>query len=210
MSSSSDDESLSSSDVEAKKPVARTPRNPLAEFRQQNASACRDLQPSMPASLGNGDALWSDSDDNGVPTPVASSEKKKGRGRPIVHGVNVLPKDSIEDIIEKNRKKKSRVDLDGVGKDRHQVRALVPKLRHVLEHEEEQLRLELMPDFVHPKFGPYELEPLQLVGLNSGGRHHQVPASISRYLKPYQKEGITFMYNKAIMLKRGVILGDGE
>ena len=113
-------------------------------------------------------------------------------------------------MIEKNRKKKSRVDLDGIGAERHQVRAIVPKFRHIPEHEEEQLRQELMPYFVRPIFGPSELEPLQLVGLNSCGRHHQVPASISRYLKPYQREGVTFMYNKAIMLKRGVILGDGE
>jgi hypothetical protein len=67
----------------------------------------------------------------------------------------------------------------------------------------------LKPEFSSPKFGPFELEPLVL-GPPELTNHHQVPASIKRYLPIYQQEGIRFLYNQAIVLRRGAILGDGK
>lgn len=61
---------------------------------------------------------------------------------------------------------------------------------------------DLHPHFENPKFGPYEpMEPLAL------GPSVQVPASLNRYLAPFQKEGIRFMYD-CLARKSGVILGD--
>lgn len=70
---------------------------------------------------------------------------------------------------------------------------------------------ELKPNFEYPKFGPLDFEPFVL---NAGdlGRESPicVPASISRYLPLYQKEGIQFLYDQAVRSGHGAILGDGE
>jgi hypothetical protein len=76
-------------------------------------------------------------------------------------------------------------------------------LQH-LEDNEETLREKWYPSFDNPQFGPADPPvPLFLSEV------YQVPASISRYLAPYQPEGIKFMFDKAIANRRGCILGDG-
>ena len=68
---------------------------------------------------------------------------------------------------------------------------------------------ERYPDFLAPKFGPFEDEPL-LLGPAQVTKRHQVPASINRFLPTYQKDGISFVYQQAIVQRRGAILGDGK
>ena len=70
-------------------------------------------------------------------------------------------------------------------------------------------RLEdLHPHFDDPKFGPYEMEPLLLtIDQTEEGQVLQVPASLNRYLIPFQKEGIKFLY-ECLSRKSGAILGD--
>ena len=66
---------------------------------------------------------------------------------------------------------------------------------------------DLHPQFENPKFGPFEpMEPLVL-SHGEKGPLVQVPASLNRYLAPFQKEGIRFMYD-CLARKSGVILGD--
>ena len=66
---------------------------------------------------------------------------------------------------------------------------------------------DLHPVFKNPKFGPYEpMEPL-LLSKDQSELIVQVPASLSRYLAPFQKEGVRFMYD-CLVRKSGVILGD--
>eukprot|EP00536_Pseudo-nitzschia_multiseries_P001184 jgi/Psemu1/180418/e_gw1.14.87.1 len=66
---------------------------------------------------------------------------------------------------------------------------------------------DLHPEFKDPKFGPYEpMQPLVLSG-DQSEITVQVPASLNRYLVPFQKEGIRFMYD-CLARKSGVILGD--
>eukprot|EP00934_Nitzschia_sp_Nitz4_P000067 Nitzschia sp. Nitz4//scaffold38_size140716//41140//46477//NITZ4_003135-RA/size140716-augustus-gene-0.121-mRNA-1//1//CDS//3329550042//67//frame0 len=62
----------------------------------------------------------------------------------------------------------------------------------------------LHPTLQSPKFGPYDLEPIHL---QNGSQEHQVPASLSRYLAPFQVEGVKFMYN-CLTRGTGSILGD--
>ena len=66
---------------------------------------------------------------------------------------------------------------------------------------------DLHPNFKNPKFGPYEpMEPLLLPN-DQNETLLQVPASLNRFLAPFQKEGVRFMY-KCLARRSGVILGD--
>jgi hypothetical protein len=66
---------------------------------------------------------------------------------------------------------------------------------------------DLHPNFKNPKFGPYEpMEPL-LLPTDQNETLLQVPASLNRFLAPFQKEGVRFMY-KCLSRRSGVILGD--
>lgn len=72
------------------------------------------------------------------------------------------------------------------------------------EENIEHLRNILYPSFERPKFfseGP----PVPLVFNDS----YEVPASINRYLGEYQRVGSKFMFDKAVAIQRGCILGDG-
>ena len=66
---------------------------------------------------------------------------------------------------------------------------------------------DLHPNFENPKFGPYEpMEPLVLSNSQEESPV-QVPASLNRYIAPFQKKGIQFMYD-CLARNSGVILGD--
>ena len=96
-----------------------------------------------------------------------------------------------------------------------------------LSDEDEDLENRLKPAFAKPKFAVGALEPLEMTVTNTGKAQtatkcmiesdievtrHYVPASINRYLQPYQMEGIQFMHKIITDQKtpRGCILGDGE
>jgi len=66
---------------------------------------------------------------------------------------------------------------------------------------------DLHPNFENPKFGPYEPMGPLILSNNQNGDVIQVPASLNRYLAPFQKEGIRFMY-ECLARNSGVILGD--
>lgn len=66
----------------------------------------------------------------------------------------------------------------------------------------------LIPTFDDPKMGPPSaLEPLELPRGTDQTIGHTIPASINRYLRGYQQQGVIFMYS-CIMQKSGGILGD--
>ena len=82
---------------------------------------------------------------------------------------------------------------------------------------DEILLQDLKPNLDNPTFEVGELEPFLLEPsmdqFNDMGQEekeelqsHRIPASIARYIQPYQKEGITFMY-QSIIRKKGCILG---
>jgi hypothetical protein len=66
---------------------------------------------------------------------------------------------------------------------------------------------DLHPNFKNPKFGPYEPMESLLLSNDQNETLLQVPDSLNRYLVPFQKEGVRFMY-KCLARKSGVILGD--
>lgn len=66
------------------------------------------------------------------------------------------------------------------------------------DDDDDQVR----PDFPFPPTGPDE----DLV-LQAGPERYAVPATINRYLRKYQREGIQFMFDRVIQ-NSGVILGD--
>ena len=70
---------------------------------------------------------------------------------------------------------------------------------------------------LHPDFGDEyrfgtvgPLVPYVLQADSGGGdyRTHAVPASLNRYLKDYQREGIRFLYSRVVGAGKGCILGD--
>jgi hypothetical protein len=64
----------------------------------------------------------------------------------------------------------------------------------------------LKPVLDDPQFGPdIPMQPLVLI--DGEGNKQAVPASLNRYLAPFQKEGVKFMYN-CLARRSGVILGD--
>lgn len=62
------------------------------------------------------------------------------------------------------------------------------------------------PELEDPTFGPFENRPLSLTNPEIEATEHAVPAALTRYLPPFQREGIAFMY-KAVVNGRGVIIG---
>jgi hypothetical protein len=156
------------------------PRNPLVP------AICSRLYPKTPvtsfaAHQDQDGSLWDDSDEE----RPASQDKKK--------------KPESQDKKKKPKKKKQQA-----GDNTYQTRMV-----KFTEKDDGVDVTALKPEFASPKFGPFELEPLVL-GTPERTNRHQVPASIKRYLPEYQQEGIRFLYNQAIVLRRGAILGDGK
>jgi hypothetical protein len=80
--------------------------------------------------------------------------------------------------------------------------------RDLLRLDDTLLQQALHPTLKDPKFDIDPLVPLVLCDDNEeDDSRYQVPASMNRYLRPYQREGIMFMY-KALAANRGVVLGD--
>lgn len=95
-------------------------------------------------------------------------------------------------------------------------KSLIDELEDANNEDEERKanRIKQHPHFANPTFGPFDNTPLVLKNLeaaedenDSGGQHHQVPASLARYLPDFQREGVGFLYN-AIINGKGAILGD--
>lgn len=132
------------------------------------------------------DMLWSDSDGE-------KKDDNKGKGR----------RKATSNISKPvNTKSESEQQLATTTKSGSMIDAV--------NHDGDTIvdELALKPEFVRPKFGPFETVPLNL-GPCDAPCEHRVPASINRYLPNYQQVGIDFMYNQVVVRKQGAILGDG-
>ena len=105
--------------------------------------------------------------------------------------------------IKKKRKRSRRDSYDSDEEDTS--RTLFDDINHRDDDFDEGKTDQLHPIFENPKFPPSELKALVLGEVN--GKQVSVPASLSRYLAPFQKEGVDFMY-KVLSGQSGVILGD--
>jgi hypothetical protein len=185
--------------------------NPITLEQQQQSIAATAAQKSPPTKARNDDDqddLWGDSDDD-LQKDESDDEPKKPRGR------SKKSKKSSKSKIGKSsstssspgRHRSAATDFSGGGskywylrnEDDHDIKQLLKS------NDEEKLESLLHPELEHPFFGPFELEPFVL----GGGTEttHSVPASLSRYLAPYQRGGIQFMH-KCLTSSQGSIMGD--
>lgn len=165
----------------------KPPRNPLTMSKMSHATQ----QQAFPSNhLANDDNLWSDIDDDNKESPKNSKPEKKQKP-------------------SKRKKNKRNEDPE---RDPSYNQPSTDTLDRLTEDEIANVDLsELKPVFDFPKFTAEPEEPFVLNAGNLGFESPVcVPASISRYLPPYQKEGIQFMYDQAVMSGHGAVLGDGE
>jgi len=162
----------------------------------QSLPATRTKETPAPTSHvdDNDDGFMSDCDASPAPPPKKQvKEDTASRYRKV----NTYQKD----LKTKGRKKRARSTKQTSARNRDSG-------NYSFGHEKDpggELE-DLHPNFENPKFGPYELEPL-LLSNDQVDTVVQVPASLSRYLAPFQKEGVRFMY-ECLARKSGVILGD--
>lgn len=177
------------------------PRNPHAiEERQKE----RDLElartPISPQDKVKEDSLWDDDDDE----PLITSRDQRRRSAPRnavqnhQHHDHCSENQGAPEVVQQQHSPQAR---NGENDDND---------AYVSEDDEsdfdEDGKHNLHPDFGEgPTFGPFELVPLKLENSETGD-NHEVPASLSRYLPGFQREGIKFLYN-AISNKKGAILG---
>ncbi|KAL3912179.1 MAG: hypothetical protein SGILL_006986, partial [Bacillariaceae sp.] len=201
-SESSDSGSDSSSyEARRRRRKKKHPRNPLAQERQeQKDAALRKLQSpasssKKPSQDDSDDGFMSDCDPPAV-EPAAEEPTKAKKKRDLSGSA-----DSGENKKRKKRKK-SRRDYD---RDDDVSRELSYDNGYGNDDFDDDNVDHLHPIFEDPKFPPSELTPL-ILG-DTDGKEVSVPASLSRYLAPFQKEGVEFLY-KVLSRNSGVILGD--
>jgi hypothetical protein len=176
-------------------------RNPLILLREQNA---RDVQNLQPQKLYNDTAeqkLWSDSEEE---LAVAPEKTKRGRKKKQVD----IPQQKQDPGGATNVKKRRASPLLEHGETKAK-RSFSPAAPSRAADETEIDIAALKPEFEAPRFGPFAVESPFILGGEESGEEYEVPFSIARYLLPYQREGIEFMYRSAIQLRKGAILGDG-
>jgi hypothetical protein len=148
----------------------------------------------------NDDGFMSDCD------PPSSEETKKPR-KIVLEATKKSRKKRVlspaaEDSVPK-RKRKNQEDDDSSDDDS------IDDYQSLLGANDDGNNVgvdELKPTFTDPKFPPDDpMVPLLLSDVE--GNQQTVPASLNRYLAPFQKEGVEFMYN-CLARKSGVILGD--
>jgi hypothetical protein len=164
----------------------KSPRNPhtLSLAAQSPVKAI----PLRLTNNNNDDDLWSDTDNEEEHIEKTKAEK-----------------------VTKPLKKKPKKSRAYVEYDRDASEPLSKKSRLEDDDDADIDPTEEKPFFENPKFGPLEFEPFVLNPGNLGIESPVcVPATISRYLPPYQKEGIKFLYDRAITSDHGAVLGDGK
>ncbi|CAJ1940194.1 unnamed protein product [Cylindrotheca closterium] len=186
-------------DVQGKK--RKRVLNPFTVAQQQQQSIeSIAANCARPAKKADDDDLWSDMDqdvdEKKEEKPMTKKGKKRSRSK---------SDKSIRDSIESHH---SPSPIKGGGSSfwflpdndqRYEITKLLKR------EDEEALEDFVHPEIEHPFFGPSKFEPLELgKGTKSAA---SVPASLSRYLAPYQKEGIRFMH-KCLAAKTGTIMGD--
>jgi hypothetical protein len=180
----------------------RAPCNPLILMKRDtiDRQSTEIFIPSQDDDISR--LLWSDDEAENVAAPPASAVKARPKSR---------RKSSLQGRAKGARSQDETRD-DASQSSKRQIQFTELELTStrpgpVVQHPDVTNINEaiLHPSFDKPQFGPFELEPLIL---NEVGPL-QVPASICRYLLPYQREGIRQVYN-CLVKWQGCILGDGK
>jgi hypothetical protein len=165
------------------------PHNPIALERQEQhkfqSIAENRARPKVE------DDLWMDSDPEEEADPVKPTKRGKAKARGASNSKSNISRDST-----------CPQDLDALLSEEDGGR----DTQRVLEQDEDALRSQLHPEIPNAPFGPYELKPLVLGGPDEE-QPYEVPAPLSRYLAPFQREGVQFMY-RCLAEGTGAIMGD--
>jgi hypothetical protein len=177
-------------------------RNPLILLREQTARDVQNLQPQTLYSDAAEQKLWSDSEEE---LAVAPEKPKRGRKKKQVD----VPQQKQDPGGAANAKKRRASPLleNGEPKTKRSFSPAAPSGAAVDETDIDIAALK--PEFKAPRFGPFAVETPFILGGGESGEQYEVPFSIARYLLPYQRAGIEFMYKSAIQPRKGAILGDG-
>jgi SNF2 family DNA or RNA helicase len=181
------------------------PHNPLAlvnQHKEQQQPVNGTSPPKIRSNAAEA-SLWSDSEheEQEEEESSANQKKKKTKKKRKTSETSTAP--------QKKSKESSSSAWIGYDEDEDEASALEDaNIRRLLTtNNRDTLEKTLHPIMDEPKFGPYALEPLILQGPNSKQRH-EVPAALTRYLAPFQQEGIQFLYTCLTSNKTGAVLGD--
>ena len=189
----------------SKQPIKASPLNPLAmqkREREEQKAFQQKQQNQPPRPLVDDSMLW-DSDPDEVPIKVTTSKRRRGGAKTNTRAPPPLVKKPAPVVAAKDDSASQPPENLILGRreansDEAQV-----------DEELEIKKMKQHPNFANPHFGPFENIPLVLKNEEGDvleGDRHQVPASLSRYLPNFQREGIQFVYN-ALANGRGAILG---
>jgi hypothetical protein len=188
--------------VPSSKESTTVARNPLILLREQNARDVQNLQPQKLYSDTAEQRLWSDSEEE---LALAPEKPKRGRKK---KEVDIPQQKQAPGGGATNVKKRRASPLSEHGESKA-PRSFSPAAHSRTADETEIDIAALKPEFEAPRFGPFAVETPFILGGEESGEKYEVPFSIARYLLPYQREGIEFMYRSAIQPRKGAILGDG-
>ncbi|GKY93153.1 hypothetical protein MPSEU_000283300 [Mayamaea pseudoterrestris] len=189
----------------------KTARNPLTQLKEDREQALqRNSQPTKQPSQAMEDSLWDDSDEDDKPSPpkkknsrskkdtVADSPKARGRANINDESPPAKPTAKLHATTsgKTTTKRPAAAETD--------CSPASPTSRiNVLDDKYSSEKL--IPEFEEPKWYFPEIGPLA-IGPDESNRFH-VPASITRYLGDYQRDGVEFMCNATIDYG-GALLGD--
>ena len=145
------------------------------------------------AYIGDDADLWGDSDNE--------SPKKDLNGD-----------DEEEEEDQANQKKngskrRGRKLGNAAENSKHRKSFAAPQSDDEDFENEAELETKLKPNFDKPKWPPTALEPFVLTREDEEGTQDQIPASMSRYIQGYQKEGVRFLHS-IVTDGVGAVLGD--
>lgn len=211
------DEPMSEDEDEQEASPRAEAKNPFALMRNEER---RSFSPGSAGPVQQAPAadLWEDSEEEEESKEAKNNKKKqKKRGRPKKNP----PSDDDDEEAESPPAKKSPAQSRKAPPKKKASLESAPRRRKSREQDDssasdidsdsdidcEQDDV-LIPSFRDPKMGPPSaLEPMELPRAKDHNTVHVIPASINRYLRGYQQQGVTFMYS-CIMRKSGGILGD--
>jgi hypothetical protein len=212
------DEPMSEEEDEREASPRAEARNPFALMRNEDR---RSFSPGSAGPVQQAPAadLWEDSEEEEETKEAKNKKKKqKKRGRPKKNP----PPDDDDEQAESPPAKKSPAQPRKAPPKKKASLESAPRHRKSREQDDDSSASDidsdsdidceqddvLIPSFRDPKMGPPSaLEPMELPRAKEQNTVHVIPASINRYLRGYQQQGVTFMYS-CIMRKSGGILGD--
>eukprot|EP00978_Attheya_sp_CCMP212_P018077 scaffold49036_cov45-Attheya_sp.AAC.1 len=158
-------------------------------------------------SAQHDELLWSDSEEEDSPTEP--SEKKSTKSTSTKRAkIDIAPKPNQTRPAKRDSKRTTTAGgwrlllADG-------VTGTVDTYTHQKKESDEEAECKLFPQLEGSIFSLEKLEPFPLPtgSQDADAKQHELPAALNRYLKPYQREGVSFLYS-AVIKGSGVILGD--